>query len=65
MDKTGIEGKYDITLEYAPEDPAAAAPSQPSIFTALQEQIGLRLEPQKVLVEMLIIDRCERAPTEN
>ncbi len=63
VDATGITGNYDITLEYAPE--AAADSSLPSIFTALQEQLGLKLVPQKVPYEMLVIDHLERVPTEN
>jgi uncharacterized protein (TIGR03435 family) len=63
VDTTRIEGNYDITLEYAP-DGAAESPL-PSIFTALQEQLGLRLVAQRVPVEMVVIDRVERIPTEN
>jgi uncharacterized protein (TIGR03435 family) len=62
-DKTGIKGTYDIKLEYAPND-ATDSPLA-SIFTALQEQQGLKLIPQKVPVEILAIDHAERVPTEN
>jgi uncharacterized protein (TIGR03435 family) len=66
VDKTGIEGNYDIKLVYAPDTGELPADSSlPSIFTALQEQLGLKLEPQKVAVEMLVIDHVERVPTEN
>jgi uncharacterized protein (TIGR03435 family) len=64
IDKTGLTGKFNIHLEYAPdqttEDPAAG----PSIFTALQQQLGLKLDPAKAPGELLIIDSIER-PSEN
>jgi uncharacterized protein (TIGR03435 family) len=63
IDKTGVHGKYDINLSYAPaNDPTS---SLPSLFTALQEQLGLKLESQKVPVEYLVIDHVDRTPTEN
>jgi uncharacterized protein (TIGR03435 family) len=40
-------------------------PSYPSVFTGVQEPIGLKLEPQKVPVEMLVIDRLQKVPKEN
>ena len=63
VDKTGIEGTYDIDLKFAPEDGSDS--SLPSIFTAVQEQLGLKLESQKVPLQMLVIDHCRRVPTEN
>ena len=63
VNKTGLEGNYDLKLRYAPEGDTNT--SLPSLFTAIQEQLGLRLESQKVPLEMLVIDRCERVPTEN
>jgi uncharacterized protein (TIGR03435 family) len=71
VDKTGLTGNYDINLEWAPDEaqlallppdlprPAVDA-SGPSIFTAIQEQLGLKLESQKGPVEMLVIDRVEK-----
>ena len=80
VDKTGLQGTYDFTLHFAPErpmpmpgapgdsGPGGAAPppdsSAPSFFTALQEQLGLKLEPQKGPVKILVIDSVER-PSEN
>jgi bla regulator protein blaR1 len=76
LDKTGLKGQYDIKLEFTPEDgpghgpgdgPEAAPPPDtagPSVFTALQEQLGLKLESSKGPVEIIIIDRIEK-PTEN
>ena len=74
VDKTGLQGNYDITFHFAPPgnladngpDPAATSPdsSDPSIFTALQEQLGLKLESQKGPVEVLIIASIQK-PIEN
>lgn len=63
VDKTGIAGIYSIKLNYAP-DGSTDSPL-PSIFTALQEQLGLKLQPQKVDVDMLVIDHLDRVPSEN
>ncbi len=63
INKTGIQGNYDIKLDYAAE--SATDSSLPSIFTALQEQLGLKLESQKVPVQMLVIDHIDKTPTEN
>jgi uncharacterized protein (TIGR03435 family) len=66
LDQTGLSGSYEMTLDWAPDDaPANDATPGPSIFTALQEQLGLRLDSAKGPVEMLVIDRAERIPTEN
>lgn len=70
VDKTGIEGKYDFTLKWTPETDAAptadngAPDSGPSLFTALQEQLGLKLESAKGPVKVLVIDHAEM-PSEN
>jgi uncharacterized protein (TIGR03435 family) len=63
IDKTGISGNYDFKLSYAPaNDPDS---NLPSIFTALQEQLGLKLVPQKVPIDFLVIDHVDKVPTEN
>ena len=67
IDKTGITGRFDIRVEFSREGPELAdsgSTGPSSIFTALQEQLGLRLEPAKGPVEMFVIDHRER-PTEN
>lgn len=61
VDKTGLHGLYKIDLKWAPDGSDAAGPS---VFTALQEQLGLRLNASKGPVEVLAIDRAER-PSEN
>jgi uncharacterized protein (TIGR03435 family) len=58
VDQTGLTGSYDFTLEWAPDD-APDSPA-PSLVTALREQLGLRLEPQKAPVEILVIDSIAR-----
>jgi len=60
LDRTGLKGFYDFTLAYA----AGPNADGPSIFTALQEQLGLRLEQRRGQVEILVIDSVER-PSEN
>jgi uncharacterized protein (TIGR03435 family) len=63
VDRTGLTGNYDIGFEYN-ADPERDSPL-PSLFTALQESLGLRLESQKVPVDFLVIDHIDRQPTEN
>ena len=70
VDRTGLEGRYDIDVEFSPEfrpapppgAPEIAAPPSdaPSLFTAIQEQLGLKLESARGPVEMLVIDAAER-----
>lgn len=63
VDQSGLEGAWVIDLQWAPE--GADAPDAPSIFTAMQEQLGLRLAPAKGPVKFLVVDHIERAPSEN
>jgi uncharacterized protein (TIGR03435 family) len=63
IDQTGISGNYDFELRFAREQDQDSA--LPSFFTALEEQYGLRLQAAKVPLEILVIDRVERVPTEN
>ena len=76
IDKTGLAGKYDFTLQWTPasgSDPlfqgtesaeSSSNSSGPSLFTALQEQLGLKLESTKGPVEVLVVDHIE-PPSEN
>jgi uncharacterized protein (TIGR03435 family) len=67
LDKTGFTGTYDIKLTYALDVKSNrdTAPnlSDVSIFTALQEQLGLRLEAQKAMIEVLVVDYAETSST--
>jgi uncharacterized protein (TIGR03435 family) len=78
VDGTGLTGRYDFTLEFAPEmrnmpgmpmmaggGPVNEGESAPSLFTAVQEQLGLRLEPKKAMLDLIVVDRLEKTPTEN
>ena len=59
VDETGLAGVYDFDLRFTPE----AGPSSPdsaSLFTALQEQLGLRLEPGRAPIPVIVIDRAAR-----
>ena len=62
--KTGLTGVYDFTLEYSDDVADSSDSTAPSIFTALQEQLGLKLESAKGPVQVLVIDHVER-PSEN
>jgi uncharacterized protein (TIGR03435 family) len=78
VNKTGLTGNYDWRLKWTPEataqdfsgandgtpPPAGSDDSAPSLFTALQEQLGLKLQPQKGSVETLVVDSIDR-PTAN
>jgi uncharacterized protein (TIGR03435 family) len=65
IDKTGLTGYYDITLKWTPDGSQTSDPNAPpDLFTALEEQLGLKLVPTKAPVEVLVVDHVER-PTEN
>jgi uncharacterized protein (TIGR03435 family) len=78
VDKTDLTGTYDLNLDYTPErgqiealaegtnlpPPPSIDPNGTSLFTALRERLGLKLEPGRGPVDILVIDRVER-PSEN
>jgi len=71
VDETGIQGVFNVSLIWSPDDFAARpeegtapSPSGPSIYTAVQQQLGLRLEPRTAPLEHLVVQRAEK-PTEN
>jgi uncharacterized protein (TIGR03435 family) len=76
IDRTGLTERYDFTLRWTPDDnqaqvsssasglPSADPTGSPSIFTAIQEQLGLKLESAKAPVEIIVIDHIDR-PSEN
>jgi hypothetical protein len=66
---TGLEGRYDFSLAYKPEvlraDGGTAEFGPPDLFTAIQEQMGLRLMPTKASLSVVVVDQMDRVPTEN
>ncbi len=68
IDKTGLTGTYNVRLEYTDRTPVNRAadpdPNEISIFTAVEQQLGLRLEAQKAMIEIFVIDHAEK-PGEN
>ncbi len=69
LDKTGLNERYNLFLSYAPLSSQAAgkAPelAPPDLFTAVQEQLGLKLEPDKAKIEVVVVDHIERMPSDN
>jgi uncharacterized protein (TIGR03435 family) len=69
IDRTGIAGRYSAVLIFtrleATASETAAQDAPPDFFTAVQQQLGLKLEPKKEPVEVLVVDHAERLPTEN
>ena len=74
IDQTGLTAAFEVKVEWTPDQMAvapgaeerAAPPEQgPSLFAALEEQLGLRLQGQKLPVGIVVVDHMERAPTEN
>jgi uncharacterized protein (TIGR03435 family) len=66
IDQTGLRGMYEVKLEWSfqqLQDPKA--PPGPSLFTALTEQLGLKLEARKGPVEILVVDSAEKVPAPN
>jgi uncharacterized protein (TIGR03435 family) len=69
-DATGLKGKYDFTLSWLPGNAAliAATPDTetlPDLFNAVQQQFGLKLEPNKARVDILVVDHIEKVPIGN
>ena len=76
VDQTGLTGRYDFTLRWTPDEtqfagmgirvppPTGDASAAPGLFTAIQEQLGLKFEATKAPVDVLVVDRAER-PSDN
>jgi uncharacterized protein (TIGR03435 family) len=77
VDKTGLTDRYDFTLRYTPDSsarltnvpnalpqPSSGADAPPDLFTAFQQQLGLKLESTRALADVVVIDKIER-PSDN
>jgi len=64
LDKTGLAGKYDFTLEFTRPNPDLTADDDRSVFTAVQQQLGLKLVPAKEPLPVIVIEQAGRL-TEN
>ena len=72
VDKTGLSGRYDFDLEWAPDEtqfggdvpPAGTTATSPPLFEAMQQELGLKLEATRGPVDALVVDTAER-PTAN
>jgi uncharacterized protein (TIGR03435 family) len=69
VDFTGLTGQFDLTLDWQPEalplDKPDAVSDRPSIFSALPEQLGLKLESRRVSLDVLVVDATVKVPVEN
>jgi len=69
IDKTGLIGRYSFFLSFAPISPQSGEKTSefapPDFFTAVQKQLGLKLEPAKDNVTVVVVDHMEQLPTEN
>jgi len=66
VDQTGLPGEFEVELVWTPDDrPVPEDQQGASIFAAVQEQLGLKLESRKGPMEVMVVDRAEKTPTEN
>jgi hypothetical protein len=66
-ERFGLKGKYDFTISWSPSSARTSDDGEtgPTIFAALQEQLGLKLEAKKGTIGVVVVDHIERTPTEN
>jgi uncharacterized protein (TIGR03435 family) len=60
VDKTALTGRYDFKFQWTPDDAVASDAEAPELFTAIQEELGLKLEPAKEPVPVLVVDHVEQ-----
>jgi uncharacterized protein (TIGR03435 family) len=72
LDRSGLNGKYDVDLQWTPDSPSAIPPADaqnvdasPALSAATREQLGIRLEERKGPLDVVVVDHVERSPTAN
>lgn len=65
VDETGLTGLYDFKLAWKPEGVQDAASSTSALLSAVEDQLGLDLQPKKTSIEVLVVDHAEKVPVEN
>lgn len=69
LDQTGLDGVYEINLDYSPEESSSGTTPDPQlppqISVAIQEQLGLKLKSTKATFDVIVIDHADRVPSEN
>ena len=66
VDQTGLEGDFEVKLVWTPDDrPIPEDERGPSVFTAVEEQLGLKLVSRKRPLNVLVVDHAEKVPSEN
>jgi len=65
IDSTGLQGTFDFGLDWSSGDAAVEAIAKPSLFTAIEEQLGLQLKPARSMVDIWTVDHIERVPVAN
>jgi uncharacterized protein (TIGR03435 family) len=65
IDSTGLPGTFDFSLDWSSGDAVVEAIARPSLFTAIEEQLGLKLRPAKRMIDIWVVDHVERVAVEN
>lgn len=71
VDATGLTGAYEVKLEWSPDrdvgagDPSSPPPDRPSLFAAVQEQLGLKLEARRGPQQVLVVEQASKVPEAN
>jgi uncharacterized protein (TIGR03435 family) len=65
VDKTAVRGSYEFTVDWTPDELQSDGQAGPSLFTAIEEQLGLKLEARKEPMEIVVVDYAEKRPSGN
>jgi uncharacterized protein (TIGR03435 family) len=65
VDATGLRGFFEVKLDWAPDNSIAANDDRPSLFAAVKDELGLKLESRRAPLEVLVVESCSKVPAEN